>query len=248
MAVADGTPTLGRRRFTQCQWLLRWCSRGVCEARLLQDREILVRVLPQRAELLVLVPGAGSIALQYEGARQIHPGQQHVAETDRNRTVNLWVDSPVADHRVTGQIAVVIQHQVQFHRLFAALVQRPVEHGQAQRDGGRVGESLTPRCRSLPSQAANPPVISRRLRAWPNGQNSMATSCVQLLKPPWAWRSALCSWTRASKARREKNCKIRLKMLDTRFMAKSPSDWCLVLAEPKTQTSALQGGRSRGSP
>lgn len=37
-----------------------------------------------------------------------------------------------------GQIAVVVQDQVQFHRPFAPLVLRPVEHGQAHSDGSRV--------------------------------------------------------------------------------------------------------------
>src|SRR5215467_3298079 len=44
----------------------------------------------------------------------------------------------VADHSVLGQVAVVIQHQMQFHGSLGALVLRPIEHGQAQSNDRRV--------------------------------------------------------------------------------------------------------------
>src|SRR6266852_717789 len=46
----------------------------------------------------------------------------------------------------------------------------------------------------------------------------MATNCPQQLKPR-AWRSARCSTTACSNWRRENNCNIWLKMLDTRITA-----------------------------
>src|SRR5207245_6023833 len=46
----------------------------------------------------------------------------------------------------------------------------------------------------------------------------MATNCPQQLKPR-AWRSARCSTTACSNSRRENNCNIWLKMLDTRITA-----------------------------
>src|SRR6266851_8035091 len=46
----------------------------------------------------------------------------------------------------------------------------------------------------------------------------MATNCPQQLKPR-AWRSARCSTTARSNSRRENNCNIWLKMLDTRITA-----------------------------
>jgi hypothetical protein len=49
----------------------------------------------------------------------------------------------------------------------------------------RIGEgaSLIPRCFSLPRQLARPPDISRRERAWPRWQKSMATNWSQQENP-----------------------------------------------------------------
>src|SRR5205823_109748 len=91
----------------------------------------------------------------------------------------------------------------------------------------REGACGKPKCRSLPSLAASPPVISRNDLAPPSWQNNMATNCPQLLKPR-ACRSALRWRTAASKLVREISWRICEKMLHTLFKAESSSDsFCL---------------------
>ena len=75
----------------------------------------------------------------------------------------------------------------------------------------------------LPLTAASPPQISRSDLAPPSWQNSMATSCSQLLKPR-ACRSALCLRAAVSNPAREISRKICEKMLRTLFKSESPSD------------------------
>ena len=76
------------------------------------------------------------------------------------------------------------------HPVEQGLVQlpRPVSVGIGERCGFRAFPY--PQMRSLPSVAAKPPQISRRLCACPNWQNSIATNCCQQV-PPWR-ASPLC--------------------------------------------------------
>src|SRR5271166_1528006 len=108
--------------------------------------------------------------------------------------------------------------------------------------------SILNKCRSFPSLAASPPQISRSDLAPPSWQNSMATSCPQLLKPR-ACRSALCLRAAVSKPVREISCKICEKMLHTRFKAESSSDSLVFANSTYQRLSAffLPSGTQHGS-
>src|SRR6478672_10224714 len=96
--------------------------------------------------------------------------------------------------------------------LFAEALQRGPE--QFLEQGGRavpvgvnkvdrLGALAMPTCTRRPKQQAKPLQMSRRESARPNWQKSMATNCVQQVKP-LAPRSALCFLTREANSVRGK--------------------------------------------
>ena len=106
-----------------------------------------------------------------------------------------------------------------------------------------VGAAGKPRCRSLPSLAARPLVMSRRLLTDLNWQNSIATNWPQQVKP-LALRSASCLRTAESKSARGINFNTWEKILHTMDKAASSSDGQVLdkpnLSDRRSLTGNLQ--------